>query len=297
MRRNEGPRRPEPSVGSSHPHNPRNQVSGPPPSTPSAARQHFVAMSGEFVGTVMFLYFAFGATQIANVLNPDGTNTSSLMFIALAFGFSLATTAWVFYRVSGGLFNPAITLGMVVTGSLPAIRGLLLLPCQLLGGIVAAALVKCMFPGPLLVETQLSGGTSSTRGVFIEMFLTIELMLTVLFIAVEKQKATFVAPVAIGLALFVAELTGVYFTGGSLNPARSLGPAVANRHFPRHHWIYWIGPFLGALVAGGYYKFAKYLEYENANPGQDDSDRDVERKQSGSQSGSTGGSRRGMGMV
>ena len=75
----------------------------------SDARAHFVAMSGEFVGTTLFLYFAFAATQIANTLTPaDAPNLQQLMFISLAFGFSLAVTAWVFYRVSGGLFNPAV---------------------------------------------------------------------------------------------------------------------------------------------------------------------------------------------
>ena len=98
---------------------------------------------------------------------------------------------------------------MCITGSLPWVRGLLLFPAQMLGGMVSAALVKCMFPGPLIVETTLANGTSPAQGCFIEMFLTAELILTVLFIAVEKQKATFVAPVAIGLALFVAELTGM----------------------------------------------------------------------------------------
>lgn len=99
---------------------------------------------------------------------------------------------------------------MVVTGSLDWVRGLLLLPCQLLGGICAAALVKCMFPGPMITETMLANGTTTVQGLFIEMFLTAELVFTVLFIAVEKHKASFLAPVAIGLALFVAELTGVY---------------------------------------------------------------------------------------
>ena len=108
-RRRAGPRRDEPTAeqpafAETGHHN--QHVKAPP----SALQGHFVAMSGEFVGTIMFLYFAFGATQIANVLNADaGPNTSGLLYISLAFGFSLATTAWVFYRVSGGLFNPAVS--------------------------------------------------------------------------------------------------------------------------------------------------------------------------------------------
>lgn len=60
------------------------------------------------------------------------------------------------------------------------------------------------------------------------------------------------------------------FTGGSVNPARSFGPCVATRTFTHYHWIYWIGPFLGALLATAVYKTLKVLEYETANPGQDD---------------------------
>jgi len=119
-------------------------------------------------------------------------------------------------------------------------------------------------------------------------------------LAAEKHKGTFMAPIGIGLSLFVAEITGkyllfplanptdhpshanpprtqhpntptgIYFTGGSLNPARSFGPAVINRSFVGYHWIYWAGPLLGAVVAAGFYKFIKILEYETANPGQDD---------------------------
>ena len=74
-----------------------------------ALRGHIVAMSGEFVGTTMFLFFAFGGTQIANTLTPaDAPNLGQLLYISLSFGFSLAVTAWVFYRISGGLFNPAV---------------------------------------------------------------------------------------------------------------------------------------------------------------------------------------------
>lgn len=97
----------------------------------------------------------------------------------------------------------------MLAGGLPPVRGALLLIPQMLGGMVAAGLVSCMFPGPLSVQTKLTGGTSIAQGLFIEMFLTAELVLTVLFLAAEKSKATFIAPVGIGLSLFVAELTGM----------------------------------------------------------------------------------------
>lgn len=88
-------------------------------------------------------------------------------------------------------------------------------------------------------------------------------------LAAEKHKGTFLAPIGIGLALFIAELAGVYYTGGSLNPTRSFGPAVITRTFPSEHWIYWVGPFLGAIIAAGFYWFIKTFEYQTANPGQD----------------------------
>lgn len=91
--------------------------------------------------------------------------------------------------------------------------------------------------------------------------------------------ATFIAPVGIGLALFIAELVGVYYTGGSLNPARSFGPCVITGIFDKEHWIYWAGPAIGAILAVVFYKFIKMLEYEVANPGQDDDDKDAEVKE------------------
>jgi hypothetical protein len=64
----------------------------------------------------------------------------------------------------------------------------------------------------------------------------------------------------------------VYYTGGSLNPTRSFGPAVAATQFPGCHWIYWVWPFLGGALAAGYYRLVKYLNYEEANPGEDSTD-------------------------
>ena len=119
------------------------------------------------------------------------------------------------------------------------IRSLFLVPAQILGGIVAAALVKCMLPGPLAVVTQLSVGTSIAQGVFIEAFGTALLVFVILMLAAEKHETTPLAPVGIGLALFVGELGCVLYTGGSLNPARSFGPSVADLNFPGYHYIYW----------------------------------------------------------
>jgi aquaporin related protein len=97
---------------------------------------------------------------------------------------------------------------MCLIGALPHLRGLFLAISQILGGIAAAAIVSALFPGALTVQTNLSGGTSVTRGLFIEMFLTAELVFTIFMLAAEKHKATFIAPVGIGLSLFIAELTG-----------------------------------------------------------------------------------------
>ncbi|KAK0334551.1 Aquaporin-1 [Friedmanniomyces endolithicus] len=260
---------------------------------PNKVRNHFIAMVGELVGTFLFLFFAFAATQVANAAaaaaNANGNgaqtsnggisqspNASTLLYISLAFGFSLAVNAWVFFRITGGLFNPAVTLALALIGAVPWIRAGLVFIAQILGSIAASAVVLGLFPGSLNVATNLGGGTTIVQGLFIEMFLTAMLVFTILMLAAEKHKGTFLAPIGIGLALFVAEMAGVYYTGGSLNPARSFGVNVILGSFPGYHWIYWLGPFLGALLAVGFYRFVKMLEYETANPGQDFNEKEAE---------------------
>lgn len=209
---------------------------------------------------------------------PGGGNSSqTVVFIALSYGMGLLIAAWVLYRVSGGLFNPAVTLGMVITGTLPPVRGLVLLPAQVLGAICAAAVVSSIIPGDIaIVQTTLAPNMSIARGLFLEMvrtnptiviqsaaltpthqFLTAHLIFTILMLAAEKSKDTFLAPIGIGLSLFVVEIAGVNYTGASVNPARSFGPCVAAASFTGYHWIYWLGPVLGAFVAGGFYHFVK----------------------------------------
>lgn len=253
-------------------------------------RNEFVAAAAEFAGTFMFLFFAFGGTQVANTAavysdqatagQQDGSitqapNTSVLLYIALSFGFSLMVNVWVFFRVSGGLFNPAVTLGLYLIGAVSPIRAGLCFISQILAGICSAGIVSAILPGPLNVATTLGTGTSIAQGVFLEMFLTALLVFTIFMLAAEKHKATYLAPIGIGLALFVAEMVGVFFTGGSLNPARSFGPCVITGNWPGYHYIYWFGPLMGTLLAFGMYRIVKMVEYQTVNPGQDFDDHEA----------------------
>jgi aquaporin related protein len=274
-------------------------------------RNELVAMAAEFAGTFMFLFFAFGGTQVANTAAvadnastagqennknsiTQAPNTSVLLYISLIFGFSLMVNVWVFFRVSGGLFNPAVspsslpsylhfvltfkhqvTLGLYLIGAVGPTRAILCFMAQMLAGMASAGVVSAILPGPLNVSTTLGSGTSVAQGVFLEMFLTSLLVFTIFMLAAEKHKATFLAPIGIGMALFVAELVGVFFTGGSLNPSRSFGPCVVTREFPGYHYIYWFGPAMGTLLAWAMYKIVKSVEYETVNPGQDFDDHEV----------------------
>ena len=145
----------------------------------------------------------------------------------------------------------------------------------MLAGMAAAGVVSAILPGPLNVSTTLGSGTSIAQGVFLEMFLTSLLVFTIFMLAAEKHKSTYLAPVGIGLSLFVAELVGVFYTGGSLNPTRSFGPCVVTRDFPGYHYIYWFGPIMGTLLAWCMYKVVKSVEYQTVNPGQDFDDHEA----------------------
>ncbi|EEU37476.1 uncharacterized protein NECHADRAFT_51592 [Fusarium vanettenii 77-13-4] len=241
----------------------------------SPVGRHLVAASGEFVGTFFFLYFGYAGNLMAALQAPDtapngGLASTTDIWIAVSYGFSLLVNAWAFYRISGGLFNPAVSLGLCVGGQLSWTRAAFLFPAQVLGSICAGGLVDAMFPGRVEQANTLLGlNTSIAQGVFLEMFFTAQLVFVVLMLAAEKSRDTFLAPVGIGLALFVALIPGVSVTGGSANPVRSFGCAVAGASFPGYHWIYWVGPALGATLAALYYRLVKRLHYEEANPGQD----------------------------
>ncbi|CRK15210.1 hypothetical protein BN1723_010585 [Verticillium longisporum] len=158
---------------------------------------------------------------------------------------------------------------MLLVRAITPVRAACLFVAQMLGGLISSVMVRYLFPENFNVRTTLGGGASLVQGVFIEAILTAELVFTIFMLAKEKHRATFIAPVGIGLALFIAELVGVQFTGGSLNPARSFGPCVVTATFDKEHWIYWVGPLIGSLIAVVFYKFIKMLEYEMVSPGAD----------------------------
>ncbi|UZJ55025.1 hypothetical protein CBS101457_004345 [Exobasidium rhododendri] len=271
-------------------------------------RHDLLAFLGEFVGTTMFLceftggmawleacsrihwhsekVLAFGGAKTAlftrSEVQKNGSaailDNETVMYIALSFGLGLLVTAWVFYRVTGALFNPAITFALWLIGGLTAFRASLLVVAQILGGIAAAALIASLTPfgGIESLQNNLGVGTNVAQGFFIEALLTSTLVLTVLLLAAEKHKSTFLAPIGIGLVLLACHLFGIVWTGCGMNPARAFGPSVISGTFPSYHWIYWVGPIFGSLLAVGFYLLLKACDYTLVVAGQDDDHEDPE---------------------
>jgi aquaporin related protein len=149
-----------------------------------------------------------------------------------------------------------VTLALFITGKINWIRLVHTIISQIIAGMAAAGFVAALLPGPLTINTALDTSISTVRGLFLEAFVTSMLILMILMLEGGSGK-----PMYVGLTLFVAELCSVFYTGGSLNPARSFGPAVVVG-FPHYHWIYWIGPCLGAGVASGAYWLINWVRHE-----------------------------------
>jgi len=245
-----------------------------------SVKSHSTAVLGEILGTAIFLFIAEGAAKTANLARTatqTQTNapldSQTIMMIATAFGLGLLVTAWMFYRITGGLFNPAITVALWFTGVLTSLRAILLFGAQLIGGLIASALVLALTPagggGVDVVNTTVSDQISIAQATLLEFLGTSVLVFSVLMLAVEKHRATYLAPVGIGLTLFVLHLFLVAWTGCSLNPARSLGPAAVSGNFPSYHWLYWIAPLCGGLLSVLYFQILKALNYNSAVLDQD----------------------------
>ena len=149
-----------------------------------------------------------------------------------------------------------VTTALFLTGKIHWHRAIQTIVAQIIAGMAAAGFVSGLLPGPLIIATTLDPSISIARGLFLETFVTAQLVLTILMLKGGAAK-----PMYIGFSLFIAEMCSVFFTGGSLNPARSFGPAVVVG-FTSYHWIYWVGPLLGAVLASGAYALIKWVRQE-----------------------------------
>ncbi|XDT02249.1 Major intrinsic protein [Nakaseomyces glabratus] len=236
---------------------------------PDSVRNHVIAFMGELCGTFMFLWCAY---VIANIANhdvslkdspPHGSHPGQLIMIALGFGFSVMFSIWCFVGVSGGALNPAVSLSLALARAITPTRCVVMWIAQILGGMAAGGAASAMTPGPVKFDNGLGLGCSRTRGLFLEMFGTAILCLTVLMTAVEKGESNFMCALPIGISLFIGHLALTAYTGTGVNPARSFGAALAKRYFPHYHWIYWIGPLLGAILAWFVWQVLQWLDYAN----------------------------------
>ncbi|KAJ8520176.1 hypothetical protein ONZ45_g2949 [Pleurotus djamor] len=223
----------------------------------------------EFVGTVTFLLLALGGVQAGAAASGGEGGIIFVMYASMSMGLSLLVSAWLFYRVTGGLFNPNVSLALWLTGIIGPVRLIAYIVAQLLGGIAAAGIIRGLTSAPLASNTILSPQTSHAQGVFIEMFITAALVLAVLMLGAEKHDATPFAPVGVGLTLFAGHLFAVYYTGAAMNTARAFGPAVVSGFPYGGHWVYWVGPSLGSLLGAGLFTIFIHYQYWLLNPGQD----------------------------
>ncbi|EJD47012.1 aquaporin [Auricularia subglabra TFB-10046 SS5] len=236
-----------------------------------------IAAAFEFLGTSVFLILGLGAAQSVSYLNTTidpsaaASNTADFMYISAGFGLALLVAAWIFFRISGALFNPNISTALLLLRVIKPFRYVLYVVAQLTGGICAAAIIRGLMPDPLAVNTLPNPRVNHAQALLVEMFVTSFLTLAVLMLAVEKHCVTPFAPVGIGITLFICELWSVPLTGGSLNTARSFGPAVVT-HFDDSHWVYWLGPTLGAVLASVVYICIKGSHYWHLAPDQDATD-------------------------
>lgn len=220
------------------------------------------SLIAELIGTFALVFIGAGAGALG---------IGGLVGVAFAHGLVIVGFAYAYGHLSGTHINPAVTLGIWVAGKIEAKRAISHIVFQIAGGILAALLLSWMLGGTEtgLGATHLAHGLTAGKatinvtpliGVVLEAILTFFLVNTVMNAAVSG-KAGDLAGVAIGLTLVFCILMGGPLTGASLNPARSIGPALITGDLS-DLWVYLVGPPLGGIAAGLLYKFA--LEEKSA---------------------------------
>ncbi|MFN3704962.1 MAG: MIP/aquaporin family protein [Thermoflexales bacterium] len=210
-------------------------------------RKDIQAILAEFIGTFAFVFI--GSAAVWATVQP-GYGGGPLV-PAFAHGLVVMFVAFSLGNVSGAFVNPAVTLSAALAGALPWLRAVLLIVAQVVAGVAAAFLLRLFLPQGAAANfgafAYNPAATNAINAMFVELILTFFLAFVALEAAV-KGKAGSLAPIGVGLTLTTLILAGGAITGASLNPARSIGPALAAGQLDQL-WIYVLGPVLGAVLA------------------------------------------------
>ena len=215
----------------------------------------------ESIGTFALTFLGCGAA----VSLSCGTDTASVVGTAMAFGLSVVAMAYTIGGISGCHINPAITLGALLTGRISCKDSIGYIVGQVIGAIVAGAALAAIYGAETGIGSN--GIGTGCNGSFLTA-LIVETVLTALFVLVvlgathrTNGETGKLAGLAIGLTLILIHLVGIHFTGTSVNPARSIGPALfAGGDALRHLWIFIVGPCIGAVVAAACWKVIETQE-------------------------------------
>ncbi|KAK4428123.1 Aquaporin TIP2-1 [Sesamum alatum] len=223
------------------------------------------AYVAEFISTLLFVFAGVGSAIAYNKLTSDAAlDPPGLVAIAVCHGFALFVAVAVGANISGGHVNPAVTFGLAVGGQITILTGIFYWIAQLLGSTVACFLLKVVTGGLAIPTHGVGAGIGAIEGVVMEIIITFALVYTVYATAADPKKGSLgtIAPIAIGFIVGANILAAGPFSGGSMNPARSFGPAAAAGDFSGH-WIYWVGPLIGGGLAGLIYSNV-YMQHEHA---------------------------------
>ncbi|MFI5260944.1 MAG: MIP/aquaporin family protein [Candidatus Limnocylindrales bacterium] len=204
----------------------------------------------ELIGTFTFFLIGFMAILSEKAFSSAG----DLVVIAFGFGLGLFAAIQIFGAVSGGHFNPAVTVAAVLDKRLDPMTGVGYVASQLIGGLAAAVVVLFLFNQAAVASTTTlpGNGIDDLKAVVIESIFT---AIFILVILVSTKKAANVAGFAIPLTLMVIHFAIVPFTGSSVNPARSIASALIGGDLTSL-WVYIVGPIIGAVVGWAVYRFA-----------------------------------------